>query len=554
MTDEPDTTSDEPQITRRKILVSGGIAAGAGLALAAPAVVAALNRQPSAAALVRRPDAAGAPPPEQVHVQFGADAASQMAVSWAAQARVARPRLRVGLADRRFGLEVPAEERVYREVMTGETVYTYHARVSNLRPDTAYAYEVLHEGAHPLPGTFRTGPLGRSRGFRFTSFGDQSVPVPVGKGPASPNAGYIVDAVDALDPLFHLMNGDLSYANSSDMPVQTWAAYFTNNMRSARHRPWMPAVGNHENEVGNASHGLVSYQTRFELPDNGSAEFRGNWYAFTVGSVRVLSISNDDVCVEDGGFSGVRCKYVPGYRTMGLNPYIRGYSRGQQRAWLARELAAARQSAAIDWIVICMHQVVMSSAHFNGADIGIRREFVPLFDRYGVDLIVAGHEHHFERTFPVRGILPGSNVLTPAPQQTNPAEIDTRNGYVHMIIGGGGNSHPTQHKAFDHPHDGVVTVGLGPGGPTRQRQHIHVTEPAPWSAYRDLTTPYGFASFDVVPTEPGGTTSISVTHYGAAAGSGKYSPVDRFVMRKPVRAPDPVRSPGQAPQHRVAHT
>ncbi len=50
-----------------------------------------------------------------------------------------------------------------------------------------------------------------------------------------------------------------------------------------------------------------------------------------------------------------------------------------------------------------------------------------------------------------------------------------------------------------------------------------------------LQTPYGFASFDVVPAERGGTTSIIVTHYGAAAGSATYTPRDRFVMRKPLR-------------------
>jgi hypothetical protein len=35
-------------------------------------------------------------------------------------------------------------------------------------------------------------------------------------------------------------------------------------------------AGNHENEVGNGPQGYLSYQTRFELPDNGSDEFRGN--------------------------------------------------------------------------------------------------------------------------------------------------------------------------------------------------------------------------------------------------------------------------------------
>jgi hypothetical protein len=39
----------------------------------------------------------------------------------------------------------------------------------------------------------------------------------------------------------------------------------------------------------------------------------------------------------------------------------------------------------------------------------------------------------------------------------------------------------------------------------------------------------------VEPAERGGTTSITVTHYGAAAGAATYSPLDKFVMRKPLR-------------------
>ncbi len=101
-----------------------------------------------------------------------------------------------------------------------------------------------------------------------------------------------------------------------------------------------------------------------------------------------------------------------------------------------------------------------------------------------------------------------------------------------MIIGGGGHSTPTPVGGFDMPHDGVLIVDVGPGDPQNQHPAITTTEPAPWSAYRDLQTPYGFASFDLVPAEPGGTTSITVTHYGAAAGSPDYVQLDRFVMRK----------------------
>lgn len=72
----------------------------------------------------------------------------------------------------------------------------------------------------------------------------------------------------------------------------------------------MPAAGNHENELGNGPYGFGAYQTRFFLPDNHEqVTLRGLWYAFTVGSVRVISINNDDVCYQDAGDS-----YIRGYR------------------------------------------------------------------------------------------------------------------------------------------------------------------------------------------------------------------------------------------------
>jgi hypothetical protein len=483
--------------------------------------------------LVRQPAIAGAPPAEQLHVQFGAEAAREVVVSWATATRVSKPQLRLG-DTHGLGHNVDAIERVYTDALTGETVFTYHAPLLGLTPDTEYSYQVLHKGADPVSGRFKTGPLARSRNFRFTSFGDQAIPAAVGTGlgPHTPNAGYIVDAVEAMDPLFHLMNGDLCYANVSDAPVATWSSFFNNNMRSARNRPWMPCAGNHENEVGNGPQGYLAYQTRHYLPDNGEAlDFKGNWYAFTVGNVRVVSINNDDVCLQDGAFSAYRRDHIATYGSAHLDPYIHGYSHGEQKTWLEETLRGARLAPGVDWVIVCMHQVAMSSAHFNGADLGIRQEFGPLFDTY-VDLIVCGHEHHFERTFPVRGTT-GNNLLTPAAKNDNANVIDTTQGWVQMIIGGGGHSSPTPVGAFDMPHDGVVIYDIGPGSPTAQHPSLTTTEPGDWSAYRDLQTPYGFAAFDVTPRADHGMTTIRVTHYGAAAGSPHYTPLDSFTLQRP---------------------
>jgi hypothetical protein len=516
-------------ISRRAVLSAAGLAA-----VAAPLATA---KGAHAATLLKSADAAGAPSPAGLFVQFGANASHEAAVSWLSPVQVRRPRLRIGRPDFGYGHTVEAEERVYTEALTGQAVYTYHAHLDHLQPDTLHVYEAFNDGAAPAGGSFTTAPSGRSRGFRFTSFGDQAVPQKIGQGlgPWTVNAGYIVPAVEALSPLFHLFNGDLCYGNVSDDPVGTWAAWFANNTQSAANRAWMPSAGNHENEVGNGPQGYLSFETRFTVPDNGSRSFRGNWYAFTVGSIRVISLNNDDVCLQDGAFSAYRRDHVPTYTANGDNPYISGYSGGEQREWLERELAWASASDDIDWIIVCMHQVAMSSAHFNGADLGIRQAWLPLFDKYGVDLVVAGHEHHFERSFPVRGILPGSTLLTPAPQSSDPYLMDTSLGTVHMIIGGGGHTAPTPVAAFDSPHDGVLITSVGAGSPQAAHPAVTTTEPAPWSAYRDLVTPYGFASFDFVPHEPGGTSSITVTHYGAEVGSPDYTQRDQFVMRKSIR-------------------
>ena len=105
-----------------------------------------------------------------------------------------------------------------------------------------------------------------------------------------------------------------------------------------------------------------------------------------------------------------------------------------------------------------MHQVAISTADkFNGADLGIREEWVPLFDKYGVDLVVCGHEHHYERSHPIRG-QEANATLTPIPAATATDVIDTTKGTVHMVIGGGGTSRPSNELFFDPPQCRVITA------------------------------------------------------------------------------------------------
>ena len=335
----------------------------------------------------------------------------------------------------------------------------------------------------------------------------------------SPAAADTTMGVERVQPLFHLFNGDLSYANLAQDRVRAWWDFWENNSRSARNRPWMPSPGNHENEFGNGAIGYRAYQTYFSVPEApGQTEVtRGLWYAFTAGSVRVVSIANDDVAYQDGG-----------------DAYVRGYSGGAQKAWLEAELAATRRNKDIDWIVVCMHQCAISTAErANGADLGIRQEWSPLFDKYGVDLVVCGHEHHYERSHPIRG-REANATLTPIPTSTERGVIDTTAGTVHMVIGGGGTSAPSNRGLFDPPRCRVIT-GVGPPPASGRRQPIYVVEPAPWSATRNAAHAYGFAAFTVDPGVRGGHTQIEVIYYDVVGVGGELVPFETFTLRRPRR-------------------
>jgi hypothetical protein len=502
----------------------------AGTAAATPLIGAAAA--PASAApsplLLTRPEALGAPPVEGLHLTFGEDPAREMTVSWTTEGAIRRPRVQLGSAEGGFGRTYQAETVTYTDGASNRVVYVHHARLTGLRPDTFYTYAALHDGARPDAGSFRTAPTGRHP-FTFTSFGDQSVPAttwqPDGKGGytvadsgiGSPASADIVAGIEQVDPLFHLLNGDLCYANISADRLRTWQAFHANNSRSARFRPWMPAAGNHEGEKGNGPIGFAGYQTRFALPGNGAkeAELAGLWYSFTVGSVHVVVLQNDDVAYQDASDS-----------------YVHGYSGGAQRAWLEKDLKAARADRSIDWVVVCMHQVIVSSADFNGADLGVRQQWGPLFDRYGVDLVVCGHEHHYERSLPVRGTVSGSETLTPNPVATATDVIDTSKGTVHMVLGGGGTSAPSNQDLFT-PAKCKVLTGVGAVGGNGHRTPVYVYEDAPWVGVRDADHSYGFAAFTVDPGDrPGAATRMHVTYYTVAQPTGAIAPLESFVLHR----------------------
>jgi 3',5'-cyclic AMP phosphodiesterase CpdA len=488
-------------LSRRDLIVRGGAALTVGPALLG---VAARAR-------------AAVPGPLEAHLGFPADPARGMTVSWSTASSVTRPRVRYGpaaagdLGAVREADSVAVKDRDPRApaALQGETV-THHASLGGLEPHTDYVYEILQEGSSPLRGTFRTAPVGRA-GFAFTAFGDQ------GSGDArdvlgAPMGRWIVDQVELRRPLFHLHLGDLVYANLNPPGTRdaAWNRFMANNARSARFRPWMPILGNHEIENGMGDLGYDATLARFRLARN--------WYAFTVGAVRVVAVDTEDWCYQKGG-----------------DIYLRGYSKGEQLRWLEAELAAARRDRDVDWIVLLAHHLTVSSANANGSDLGLREQLQPLVDRYGVDVVLSGHDHNYERSFALRGAEKGTEFRRPAVVDRTLEEVDTTKGTVYLVLGGGGTKLPT--TSYDA--DPLTGGAQAPVYHEEASSSPSGREDVTWSAVRDEQHPYGFAEISVDPgVAPGATTRLRVTYFRLATPSAQEPapdavPYDSFVLRRP---------------------
>lgn len=424
-----------------------------------------------------------AEPPRGLHLTYGTDPRSEMTVSWLTSGPVQAPLVDVGV-DETYGLTISAQSLTYK----GGTTVQHHAtlRGGGIEPGKTYHYRVRHDGGATPDLTFRTAPAD-AKPFRATFFGDQGTTT---TGGTSVFAAAAAARVGEIAPAFHVVAGDLSYADGTQA---TWDAWQEQNAAVASRLPWMPTLGNHEIEVGFGTRGYDSYQARFRLPSNGvtTTPERGSaFYSFRYGNAVFVVLDGNDAAAEAG---------------VNRN---KNYAKAQQDPWLEATLKAAREDPGVSWIVVAFHNCMFSTDAVHGSDSGCRARWQPVFDRYTVDLVLNGHNHAYERTHPIRG---GLFVPRLPGEETEPDLMGTT-----YVCAGGGGSLALPYAAHTFPL-GIVN------GDSKS------AEPAPWSARRHPG--YGVGVIDVDPAAVEGTTTLTVSLQDySVPGSPE---IDRFVLRRP---------------------
>lgn len=258
------------------------------------------------------------------------------------------------------------------------------ATLRGLAPGNRYYYRVragervLAEGPRY---TFQTDAGPADRSFNFFVSGD----IGSSSGVQKFTAGGILNA-DPL-PELGILCGDIVYnkglsRNYDERLMRPWQDIFCSI-------PVWPALGNHDW----GSDPRDNWRQEWYLPNN------EHYYSFNYGNAHFIALDT-----REGNL----------------------YDRGNQVRWLEQDLAA---NANAGWIFVYYHHPGITCTYKKNND-AVIESFLPLFDRYRVDVVFNGHAHTYERLYPIYNGVPVNKEQDP--RYTDPQ------GTIYIVSGAGG--------------------------------------------------------------------------------------------------------------------
>jgi hypothetical protein len=110
----------------------------------------------------------------------------------------------------------------------------------------------------------------------------------------------------------------------------------------------------------------------------------------------------------------------------------------EQYNFVNNDLSQAAADPNIDWIVVYFHKPLYTSPTCSciGENIRLRDIYHSVFDKYGVDLVLEGHSHNYQRSYPLK--YNPSNSSNPIITDTNKNNYNDPEGEIFAIVGTGG--------------------------------------------------------------------------------------------------------------------
>ena len=288
----------------------------------------------------------------------------------------------------------------------------HEVELTGLAPHTVYYYDVGATGlvlaGGDLDHSFRTSPMPDSTPFtRIWIIGDsgQCSQTQLGCDDAIAVAdAYLAFAAGDLADVW-LMLGDNAYNWGTDN--QHSKGVFDTFANILRNTVLWPSPGNHEFVGSDSPTQTGPYYESFTMPTAGEAGGVASgteaYYSFDYGNIHFVTLDSHDTD-----------RSAPANPTTNICPPAEG---GAMYQWLCADL----QNTDREWLIAYWHHPPYSKgshdsdnpADSEGRLVDMRERFVPVLEAYGVDLVLAGHSHSYERSVLIDGHYGLSSTFGP---------------------------------------------------------------------------------------------------------------------------------------------
>lgn len=250
---------------------------------------------------------------------------------------------------------IPSARRVIKT--SGGAAAYYRVGIKELKSGQKYSYRVGNDGKWSDWNTFKTCCSSDSA-YSFIFIGDVQDSI-------NGKSGELFGKAFACQPnaAFILFIGDMIERPHDEY----WKEFFREGGDIFRTIPVVASPGNHEYLKGAIQKIDERWMAHFSFPQNGPKDFLGRVCYWDYDNTRYISM-------DTNGIQGIS-------------------SALSQRNWLKKVLENTKQR----WKVVIMHHPVYSTSRGRDYFI-IRGLFKPLFDKYGVDLVLQGHDHAYGRS------------------------------------------------------------------------------------------------------------------------------------------------------------
>ncbi len=313
--------------------------------------------------------------------------------------------------------------------------FQYEARLWGLEPATKYYYAVYDGSRRMTPVdesySFTTPPMiGTRQPVRFWALGDGGTGRQEQMDVYRAMVDFTAREKRPLDMWLHL--GDMAYGTGRDMEFQS--RFFESYEGALRSSVCWPTMGNHEGMTSKGTTGIGPYYDAYVVPRyaevGGLSSGTEAFYSFNWANVHFVCLDSHDVDRKPGG-------------------------------GMAKWFKADLEKAKAEWIIAFWHHPPYTKGSHDAdkeKDLQeMRRHILPIAEAGGVDLVLTGHSHIYERSM----LIDGSYA------ETNQAA----DNFVFDDGDGDPNGDGAYRKGEGiHPHQGTVQVVAGHAGQSLGRK------------------------------------------------------------------------------------